>query len=235
MPEKFPKQNGIMLESSNTTHNGVMNGVFSEPHPKVQSFVEKIAFEKHSLLKSGSRKRKRDSFSIDTTNLREVKHNRIELPQSPSSPTWSSVVTVLKYQDGEFVKIHNPSSSYNSPMSLQDMRKAIMASLECFISQPNIDIQSPMESVSPVHTSPEESSSEVEEMIVEKFPEPTENKTKVPKEVEHDSSFSQVQTKKIKSPNKESIKFANRQKELMRMKKEMKNKLKNENLTGRFT
>ena len=239
MEKTFPVANEGLPEAASTPDGknfckDILNSVFNEPHTtKAQPFVSKISNGKHKFLQNGNLKRKRDIYTLDLSgnNLEDFKHSPVESPASPSFPKCARMVTALKYQNGDFVEVQSSSSMYNSPMSLRDMRNAIIASLESYINQPGTDLASHCGGLWSANSRAQQTSPKVKDCG--ENAETSKKATELSKQRKPSSSH--VEVKRVYNPpDDESIKFANRQKELMRMKKELKKKIKMETSEGKL-
>ena len=265
-----------------------------------QPLVKAISEEKHLFQKNILGKTVKDDMNLEILNFYSEKENRLNFLLNPLMPKPASLVTVMKFQQGEFVEVKT-SSSYNSSMCLRDMKKAITAALNSCISQSNEEEPSsqpcansgqdmlstnsaennpPGKNVSPKKTPPKKvvegttgtignitSTSDASKSQLSsspksntgckgkgqkstsngakaveksgKTPEKAKMKTaeapkdkQLTKEKVEPSKAAQTRVKKPKIPDEESVKFANRQREIQRMKKELKERLKREGKDG---
>ena len=274
--------------------------------------VKAISEKKHLFQKNILGKTVKDDMNLEILNFYSQKENKLNFLLNPLIPKPASLVTVVKFQQGEFVEVKT-TSSYNSSMCLRDMKKAITAALDSCITQP--DNEEPAESnqtwtassgqdmlstnsaennpqgmnVSPKKTPPKkavegntatigdisntpeaskaqsnspksnagskgkkgtnnvpkgttephktvEKSGKAKEKTPEKVKEKTAEASKdkqLAKMKVEIGKPAQVRVKKPKIPDEESIKFANRQREIQRMKKELKERLKKEGKDGK--
>ncbi len=275
-----------------------------------QPLVKAISEEKHASQKNILGKTVKDDMNLEILNFYSQKENRLNFLLNPLVPKPVSLVTVMKFQHGEFVEVKT-SSSYNSSMCLRDMKKTIAAALDSCISQSDVEepeVPSQPQSspgrdfltnnsdaennsqgnnASPKRTPPKrvvEDNAGTSENITStsegskgqsyapksnigskgkgpkgtnngpkgtteasKIPVKSEKKTEKAKEKTAEVSkekqpaksearaekTAQTRVKKPKIPDEESIKFANRQREIQRMKKELKERLKREGKDGR--
>ena len=256
------EQNGFFEPTNNMTSQS-LSGAFGEVQ-SIQNLQQPIATElpsdQENIFSSvRTKKRKRGC---------DVMYPALNNGQSDGnmSPPCLSMVTVLKFKNGEFVEVPSSAPNYNSPMSLKDMRKAITSSLQnCLMetevqSQPKPSSQrnSSPKQTSPKRTSPKtvstkQASPKAKEATNKSVPvEQSKTTEKAPVSIPPPTLPSQPQqltlpqyvapadkpvttkkqigpkAKKPKSPDAESIKFANRQRELMKLKKEMRQKIKME-------
>ena len=271
-----------------------------------QPLVKAISEEKHLFQKNILGKTVKDDMNLEILNFYSQKENRLNFLLNPLMPKPASLVTVMKFQQGEFVEVKT-SSSYNSSMCLRDMKKAITAALNSCISQSNEEEPSSQpcasscqdmlsnssaennpqgKNVSPKKTPPKKvvegttgttgnitsttdasksqsnspksntgskakgqrstsngakGTTEAQKAVEKsgKTPEKAKEKTveapkykQLTKEKVEPSKPAQTRVKKPKIPDEESIKFANRQREIQRMKKELKERLKREGKDG---
>ena len=272
-----------------------------------QPLVKAISEEKHLFQKNILGKTVKDDMNLEILNFYSQKENRLNFLLNPLMPKPASLVTVMKFQQGEFVEVKT-SSSYNSSMCLRDMKKAITAALNSCISQSNeeelVESSQPCASssqdmlstnsaennpqgknVSPKKTPPKKvvegntgtsgnitstsdasknqssfpksntgskgkgqksngakGTTEAQKAVEKsgKTPEKAKEKTaeapkdkQLTKEKVEPGKPAQTRVKKPKIPDEESIKFANRQREIQRMKKELKERLKREGKDGK--
>ncbi|CAB3993217.1 Hypothetical predicted protein [Paramuricea clavata] len=102
---------------------------------KLQPLVKAISEEKHVFQPNILGKRVKDDINLEILNFYSLKDNNLSFSLNPKP---ASLVTVMKYQGGEFVEVKS-SSSYNSSMCLRDMKKAISAALDSCITQSNAE------------------------------------------------------------------------------------------------
>ena len=102
---------------------------------ELQPLVKAISEEKHEFQPNILGKRVKDDIDLEILNFYSLKDNNLSFSLNPKS---ASLVTVMKYQGGEFVEVKS-SSSYNSSMCLRDMKKAISAALDSCITQSNAE------------------------------------------------------------------------------------------------
>ena len=284
-----------------------------------QPLVKAIS-EKHAPLQNILGTQVKDDMNLEILEFDTLKENRLNFSLNPFVSKPASLVTVVKFEQGEFVEVKSPSS-YNSSMSLWDMKSAIAAALDSSIIQSGVEApvtispprssqrqdvamndaaenssqgkntspkKSPQRKVvegntatngnisgtpgdskvkpaSPKgiagskrnHTGAKSTSGETKgttegakttEKRQRKTPEKMKEKTSdAPKEKAQPAKAkveaaptkpvqakpAQTRVKKIKIPDEESIKFANRQREIQRLKKELKEKLKREGKDGK--
>ncbi|XP_028406264.1 uncharacterized protein LOC114528751 [Dendronephthya gigantea] len=104
-----------------------------EPQPLVKALTE----EKHAFLRNFLGKSLKDEMNSEILDFH--KDNRPKFCLNPGLPKPASLVTVVRFQKGEFVEVNN-LSSYNSSMCLRDMKNAISAALDSCITQANPEI-----------------------------------------------------------------------------------------------
>ena len=259
----------------------------------------------------------KDDMDLEILEFDTLKENRLNYSLNPFVSAPASLVTVVKFKQGEFVEVKSPSS-YNSSISLWDMKSAIAAALDSSIVQSGAEVpvrespprsspaqdvvmnEAPENNTQPKNATPKKSSpskfvegntgrneniastsgdskgkpgspkgnagskgqpkgtsgetkgttegGKLPEKRQRRTPEKVKEKnTNVSKEKAQPAKAKveaapakpaqakppQIRAKKIKIPDEESIKFANRQREIQRLKKELKEKLKREGKDGK--
>ena len=99
-----------------------------------QPLVKALTKEKHAFLKNFLGKSLKDEMNSEISDFH--KDNQPKFSLNHLLPKQASLVTVVRFQKGEFVEVNN-LSSYNSSMCLRDMKNAISAALESCITQSN--------------------------------------------------------------------------------------------------
>ena len=306
----------VSVPFSATTQTGPVTAVSES---QSQPLVKAISEEKHACLKDITfSKRVKDDMNLELVNYDSLEKSRLNFSLNPFVPKPSKLVTVMKFQRGEFIEVESPSS-YNTAMSLRDMKKAITAALDSCISQSDVEMSvvpstprtiprqpevlnnstvensSQGKTISPKKTPPKrmiEDDAGINENIMSTFvdnkgkpvlqkggvsskgsrgapkgtsgvpkgaiegPKVSEKQKKTPEkmkvaEIPNEKlqpakvrvdvpppkpkplKLPQARVKKVKIPDEESIKFANRQREIQRMKKELKERLKREGKDGK--
>lgn len=127
----------IPVTNGHTPFLPVVQGETSMPSKDLQPqpLVKAISEEKYPFLWNILGKKVKDDMNMEILDF----HSKGTFAVNPLQPKSSSLVTFIKFQQGEFVEV-NSSSSYNSSMCLRDMKNAITTALDSCISQSNPEL-----------------------------------------------------------------------------------------------